>query len=111
MAIEALQSRLEEVVTLLKAMGNDRRCEILIRLSDGERAVGELEDMVGLSQSALSQHLARLRRDGLVKTRRDAQKIFYSIADSRVVAMLDALNEMHSQDEADAVVRPFAIRA
>ena len=62
---------------------------------DGLQAVGELEELVGLSQSALSQHLARLRRDGMVKTRRDAQKIYYSLSDPRVSHLLTCLASMH----------------
>ena len=64
---------------LLKAMGNARRLEILYYLMQGEMNVSELEKVVGLSQSALSQHLAVLRAENVVKTRRVAQTIFYSI--------------------------------
>ena len=90
-----LETKLVDIVTLLKAVGNERRFEIVYYLLSGERAVGELEELVGLSQSALSQHLARLRRDGMVKTRRDAQKIYYSIADQRVADLLASLCDMH----------------
>ena len=66
---------------LLKLVANERRLLILCRLaSAGEASVGELARIVGLSQSALSQHLAKLRRDSLVRTRRDAQTIYYSLA-------------------------------
>lgn len=98
-ALNMTHSNLDKIVTLLKAMGNDNRFQILVYLADGERAVGELEDLLDLSQSALSQHLARLRRDGLVSTRRDAQKIYYSIEDDRVVDMLNTLGAMHSATE------------
>ncbi len=64
---------------LLKLMGNEHRLMVLSHLSAGEKSVGELEALVGLTQSALSQHLARLRRDGLVRTRRDRQTIYYSL--------------------------------
>lgn len=76
---------------LLKALANERRLMILCHLSESERSVGELERLVGLSQSALSQHLARLREDGLVKTRRAAQTIYYSLdgeAAPRIIAVL-----------------------
>ncbi len=96
MAKGTLEECLNDVVTLLKAVGNDRRFEIVYFLAEGERAVGELEEMVGLSQSALSQHLARLRRDGLVTTRRDAQRIYYSIKDSRVTDLIHSLAEIHN---------------
>jgi len=85
---------LDHASRLLKAMGNRRRLHILCLLSTGERRVGELEDLVGLSQSALSQHLARLRHDGLVNTRRQAQTIFYSLAGEHVRAVLAALDHV-----------------
>lgn len=72
-------------------MGNDRRLEILYQLYDKECNVGELEKKVKLSQSALSQHLAVLRKEEIVKTRRVAQTIYYSIKDSRTKAILDLL--------------------
>ena len=67
------------IVSFLKALSNERRFMILCTLYEGEKSVGALEEIVGLSQSALSQHLARLRRDGVVKTRREAQTIYYSL--------------------------------
>ncbi|OYQ32282.1 hypothetical protein CHU95_15845 [Niveispirillum lacus] len=73
---------------LLKAMGNERRLSILLYLSQGEKSVGELEQLVGLSQSALSQHLAVLRQEGLVCTRRQAQTIFYRLDGETVSAVL-----------------------
>ncbi len=76
---------------MLKAMGNEKRLEILYHLADKELNVGELEKIIGLSQSALSQHLAVLRRENLVKTRRVAQTIFYSIKNERVTKVLDLL--------------------
>ena len=85
---------LDHASALLKAMGNRRRLHILSLLATGERRVGELESLVGLSQSALSQHLARLRRDGLVSTRRQAQTIFYSLTGNDVRAILEALDNL-----------------
>lgn len=115
MSNTTLSANLVDIVTLLKAMGNERRFEILHYLSEEEKAVGELEELVGLSQSALSQHLARLRRDGMVKTRRDAQKIYYSLSDPRVSHLLTCLADMHgvgtndedvaTRDESVAVLR------
>lgn len=77
---------------LLKAMGNERRFVILCHLSEREHSVTELCRLVGLSQSALSQHLAKLRRDNLVKTRRSAQTVFYSVASPEVEAILHSLS-------------------
>ncbi len=76
---------------LLKAIGNERRLMILYHLMAGEKSVGTLEKLIGLSQSALSQHLARLRRDKYVKTRREAQTIYYSLAGTEVETMLSTL--------------------
>ena len=75
-------------------MSNQRRLIILCQLATGEKAVGELESVVGLSQSALSQHLARLRRDNLVQTRRVAQNIYYSLASSEATAVMQTLNSL-----------------
>jgi DNA-binding transcriptional ArsR family regulator len=79
---------------LLKAMGNERRLLILCHLSEREHSVTELCNLVALSQSALSQHLAKLRRDNLVKTRRSAQTVFYSLASPEVHPILHTLCEL-----------------
>lgn len=64
---------------------------VLCQLASGEKSVGELEDIVGISQSALSQHLGVLRREGIAKTRRNGQTILYSLASEDAVIMMDAL--------------------
>jgi DNA-binding transcriptional ArsR family regulator len=89
--IKELRKHAAAASLLLKAMANERRLIILCHLTEGEKTVGELEDLVGLSQSALSQHLARLRRDGLVKTRRQAQNIFYSLNGESAVTVIGSL--------------------
>jgi DNA-binding transcriptional ArsR family regulator len=76
---------------ILKAMANRHRLYILCRLKEREYSVGKLKDIVGLSQSALSQHLARLRKDELVQTRRSAQMIFYSLVDNDASRILDSI--------------------
>ena len=86
-----LQENARQASGLLKAMSNEHRLMILCQLARGERKVGELEHLIGLSQSALSQHLARLRRDGLVKTRREAQTIFYSLAGPEARSVIETL--------------------
>jgi DNA-binding transcriptional ArsR family regulator len=91
MDVAKLQASAKGASTLLKAIGNEHRLMILCRLIDQERSVGELVRAVGLSQSALSQHLARLRRDGIVKTRREAQTIWYTIASSEATEVLRTL--------------------
>jgi DNA-binding transcriptional ArsR family regulator len=86
--------------TLLKAMSNERRLLILCHLAEGERSVGELESLVGLSQSALSQHLARLRRDRVVRTRRSAQSIIYSLEGEEALTIMEALRRLYVSEAA-----------
>lgn len=86
-----LERDAEDTCAVLRAIGNPHRLMILCRLSQREHTVRELEAVVGLGQSAVSQHLARLRRDNLVITRRDAQTIFYSIESRRITGLLSAL--------------------
>lgn len=81
---------------LLKAMGNAKRLEILYHLADKEMNVGQLEKVVGLSQSALSQHLAILREENIVKTRREAQTIYYSIKSDKVSKLLQLLDNLYN---------------
>lgn len=88
---EDLEDKLHEAVELLKSLSNERRLLIVCALTRQERSVGELEKIVELSQSALSQHLARLRRDGLVETRREAQTIYYSMKDEKARVVLESL--------------------
>lgn len=76
---------------MLKAMSNSHRLLILCELHNGERSVSALEAVVPLSQSALSQHLAKLREYGVVSTRREAQTIYYSLADPRVASLIGTL--------------------
>lgn len=84
------KTKVPAVTKLLKALANQKRLEILCLLMSGEKNVGELERQVDLSQSALSQHLARLRSDGIVKTRRDAQTIYYSLYCDKAKALIEA---------------------
>lgn len=83
----------ERASAVLKAMGNRHRLMILCHLTNGEACVTELEKVVGLSQSALSQHLAKLRHEHLVKTRRRAQTIYYSLAGHLAEHVIDALKD------------------
>ena len=80
---------------LLRLLGNERRLMILCQLADGELPVGQIQSRVGLSQSALSQHLALLRKDGLVAARRDAQTIYYSIASDPAREVLKTLYQVY----------------
>ena len=92
---ENVQAHAADAAQLLKALGNEQRLLILCHLLDGELSVGELNQRVDLSQSALSQHLALLRELGLVATRREAQNIFYSLPDGPVVRVMALLQEIY----------------
>ena len=97
MELEKLQQSARRASALLKAMSNEHRLLILCQLLHEERSVGELERLIGLSQSALSQHLARLRRDNLVQTRRAAQTIYYSLAGNEASAIIETLYGLYCQ--------------
>lgn len=86
------QSR--ETSGFLKAISHESRLMILCLLVDGEKAVNELEDLIGMPQAAVSQHLARLREDRLVKTRRDGRVIYYSPANENVSDVVKNLCEV-----------------
>jgi DNA-binding transcriptional ArsR family regulator len=91
-----LELRAAEAARLLKLMANENRLMILCRLvAVREMAVGELSKAIGLSQSALSQHLARMREEGLVANRREAQTVFYRIADPDARRMLALLKYIY----------------
>jgi DNA-binding transcriptional ArsR family regulator len=89
------QASAGEAARLLKALSNERRLMILCQLGEGERAVGELMPLVGLSQSALSQHLAVLRDEGLVAGRREGVSILYHIADPAALKVIAVLADIY----------------
>ena len=94
--IERLAQQSAEAAAMLRVLGNQQRLLILCHLSAaGELNVSELHGRMALSQSALSQHLARLREEGLVAFRRDAQVLIYHVADERVARLLDLLHELY----------------
>lgn len=95
MNVDELRSRAGEAASFLKSIANDRRLIILCELVKGERSVGELEAIADLSQSALSQHLAKLREAKLVKTRRESQSIYYSLADTGVSKVIGVLHDVY----------------
>jgi DNA-binding transcriptional ArsR family regulator len=97
MNLQELAPRAAEAENFLKAMANRHRLMILCELHKGERHVTALQEAVGLSQSALSQHLARLREDDLVKTRRESQTIYYSLANPKVSRLIALLYELYCQ--------------
>lgn len=96
--LQAFEASVKRASRLLKAMSNERRLVILCTLASGERSVSELESVVDLSQSALSQHLARLRQDGLVATRRSAQTIYYRLDGPEARAIMATLYGLYCAD-------------
>ena len=84
---------------LLRTLGNEKRLLILCQLGSSELAAGALQEPLGLSQSALSQHLAVLREAGVVSTRRDAQTIWYRIADPAAVKVIETLAAIFCPDK------------
>ena len=95
-----LQKNAVHVTALLKAIANPARLIILCQLVEGERSVGALERTVGLSQSAISQHLAVLRRGDVVASRRDGQTVFYSLASADVVTLMGTLHDVFCSEAA-----------
>jgi DNA-binding transcriptional ArsR family regulator len=93
-ALQDLIPKAEDAEQFLKALANAHRLMILCELLKGEVCVTELQNAVGLSQSSLSQHLARLRQDALVQTRRESRTIYYSLADDRVKRMIALLHDI-----------------
>jgi ArsR family transcriptional regulator, virulence genes transcriptional regulator len=90
----AMEARAAEAAALLRLLANERRLLVLCTLiTEGEANVGRLAERVGLSQPAMSQHLARLREDGLVATRRTGTTIHYRIADARVATIIACLKD------------------
>jgi len=93
--IEKMRAGADQASSLLKSMANENRLLVLCYLVEGEKSVTELQRHLPLSQSALSQHLAVLRREGLVTTRREAQSIYYSLASDEARAVLSTLYELY----------------
>lgn len=93
--VEVLTERVGEAADVLKAMASETRLRIMCALSEGEVPVNQLSEMTGQSQSAVSQHLAKLRAAGLVEGRRDAQTIYYRCRPGIAQALIDTLCEYY----------------
>ncbi|WP_425347659.1 ArsR/SmtB family transcription factor [Spartinivicinus poritis] len=103
MNIQTMKLKVCQAATLLKAISNENRLLILYHLvTDGEMSVGALNDVLDLSQSALSQHLAVLRKDGLVKTRKQAQTVYYSLTCDNTRQVLSLLHELYGDQQQPA---------
>ncbi len=99
MPLEEMREHAGDAAQLLKALANENRLLILCTLSEAELSVGQLNERMDLSQSALSQHLAVLRRDGLVSTRREAQTIYYSLAQGPAGRLIETLHGIYCEGD------------
>ena len=91
----AMTEHADAASKLLKALANEKRLMILCSLAEGELSVGALNERIDLSQSALSQHLAKLREDEMVITRRESQTIYYSLASDQIRQIIELLHTMY----------------
>ena len=99
MDLATFETKASDVSSLLRAMANTRRLMVLCKLVEhGEMTVGDLALEVSLSQSALSQHLAKMRDEGLVTFRRESQSLWYRIADPRTETLLATLYQLYCKD-------------
>jgi len=97
---EVMEENAGEVAGMLRALANERRLMILCKLVEwGEANVNTLADVVGLSQSALSQHLAKMRAEGLVTFRRESQTLWYRIADPRIEQLFATLHRLFCEQQ------------
>ena len=99
MTLEDMRNNADKAAALLKAMANQHRLLLLCLLNNGEMSVSEFNQQVSIPQSSLSQHLAALRRENLVVTRRDAQTIYYSLASEEVKAIINTLYQLYCAPE------------
>lgn len=97
--IDAMRSAAAEATALLFALANENRLLLLCQLRTGEKSVSELEELLDIHQPTLSQQLGVLRAEGLVTTRRDGKRIYYSVADERVLVLLGTMYELFCPQE------------
>lgn len=95
MQIQELEQAADRAVELLKSLANRSRLLILCQLAAGERSVGELAGLIGMRDTAVSQQLALLRKDGLVRNRRDGQTIYYALASEEAAQVLQTLYALY----------------
>ncbi len=92
--MEVTREKADEAAAFLKTLANENRLMVLCHLAQGEKSVTELETLIGIRQPNLSQQLARLRAEGLVKTRRDAKSIYYSLDSSEVMLVVQLMYQL-----------------
>jgi DNA-binding transcriptional ArsR family regulator len=107
MKFEFEQFRTDQASALMRAMGNPQRLRILLLLAESERSVVELEALVELSQSAVSQHLARLRHIGLVRYRQDGRMSYYALNGSEVQSLLVTLHLLYGRTNVGSATTPL----
>ena len=93
--LEALNDRAASAARMMKLFASEQRLRMLCRLGEGEASVNDLAHYAGLAQSATSQHLAKLRAEGVVAVRREGQTIWYSLADPAAVRLIETLCEVY----------------
>jgi len=104
--IDAMRTAATAATSLLKALANPERLLLLCQLTAGERSVGELEALLGIQQPTLSQQLGVLRREGLVRTRREGKNIHYSIGDAAALTLLQTLYDLYCNGKANKAAAP-----
>lgn len=92
-----MQQAAAEASLFLRSIANQDRLLLLCQLTEGERSVGELEQLTGIQQPSLSQQLGVLRREGLIQPRKEGKFVFYRVDDPRVLAMLQSLYQIFCQ--------------
>ena len=95
MIIERMERTADRISGLMKVLSNQTRLLILCQLVDGEKSVGELADLLSVREQAVSQQLGLLRKDGLVRGRRDGQTVFYSVARDDVAPLMNFLHDTY----------------
>ncbi len=93
--VEKMRELAQEASNVLKQLANEQRLMVLCHLAEGEKTVTELQSLVGMEQSSLSQHLAKLRNEGIIQARRDSQSKFYSISDENALKIIELLHSIY----------------
>ena len=99
MDLDKMQQSAKAATDLLKLLGHPDRLMVLCQLKAGEQSVGELSKNLGIKQSPLSQHLARMRHEGVVESRREAQTVYYSISGEKVTKVVGILYDLYCAED------------
>ena len=99
MDLDKMQQSAKSATDLLKLLGHPDRLMVLCQLKTGEQSVGELSKNLGIKQSPLSQHLARMRHEGVVESRREAQTVYYSISGDKVTKVVGILYDLYCSED------------